>query len=126
METTETNLLGSIHMTQRVISIIASQTAASVPEVAALDATIAETAARKVGRVNPAQGVDTTIDGIYADIAVRLLVRYNCRIPDMALAVQKKVKDAVEAMTGCRVHAVHVMVQDIVFPEKSTEGIRHD
>lgn len=113
-------------MTQRVISSIASQAAASIPEVAALDATIAETAARKIGRINPAQGVDTTLDGIYADITVRLLVRYNCRIPDMALAVQKKVKDAVEEMTGCRVHAVHIVVQDIVFPENNAERISHD
>lgn len=106
-------------MSQRVISIIASQTAASVPDVAALDATLAEAAARKIGRINPAQGVDTTIDGIYADITIRLLVQYGCRIPDMALAVQKKVKDAVEEMTGCRVHTVHIVVQDIVFPEKN-------
>lgn len=112
-------------MSQRVISIIASQAAASVSEVAALDATLAEAAARKIGRINPAQGVDTTIDGIYADITIRLLVQYGCRIPDMALAVQKKVKDAVEEMTGCRVHTVHIVVQDIVFPEK-TERIGHD
>ena len=40
----------------------------------------------------------------------------------MALAVQKKVKDAVEEMTGCRVHTVHIVVQDIVFPEKIQKG----
>ena len=109
-------------MAQRVISIIASRTAASVPEVAALDASLTEAAARKIGRMNLAQGVDTTLDGIYADITIRLLVQYGCRIPDMALAVQKKVKDAVEAMTGCRVHTVHIVVQDIVFPEKAQKG----
>lgn len=110
-------------MTQRVISMIAAKAAASVAEVAALDATIAETAARKIGRPNPAQGVDTTIDGIYVDVTIRLLVWYGCRIPDMALAVQKKVKDALEELTGCRVHAVHIVIQDIVFP-KETQGDR--
>ncbi len=122
METTEINPLGSIHMSQRVLSIIASQAAASVPEVAALDATLADTAAKKLGRVNPAQGVQTTIDGIDAEITIRLIAKYGCRIPDMALAVQKKVKDTLESMTGCRVHAVHIVVQDIVFPERNAEG----
>lgn len=122
METTETNQLGSIHMSQRVISIIASQAAASVPEVAALDATLADTAAKKLGRVNPAQGVHTTIDGIDVEITIRLIATYGCRIPDIALAVQKKVKDTLEIMTGCRVHAVHIVVQDIVFSERNTKG----
>lgn len=123
METTETNALGSIHISQRAISVLASQTAAAVGGgVASLGASIAETAARKIGRTSLAQGVDAVIDGRDVELTVRLVVQYGHRIPDIALAVQKKVKDAVEASAGCSVTAVHVVVQDIAFSDGEGDG----
>lgn len=122
METTETNALGSIHISQRAISVLASQTAAAVGGVASLGASIAETAARKIGRTSLAQGVDAVIDGRDVELTVRLVVQYGHRIPDIALAVQKKVKDAVEAAAGCSVTAVHVVVQDIAFSDGEGDG----
>ena len=110
METTETNALGSVHISQRAISVLASQTAAAVSGVASLGASIAETAARKIGRTSLAQGVDAVIDGREVELTVRLVVQYGYRIPDIALAVQKKVKDAVESSAGCSVTAVHVRI----------------
>lgn len=117
METTETNALGSVHISQRAISVLAAQTAASAAGVAALGASIAEAAARKIGRASTAQGADAVIDGLDVEITVRLIAAYGYRIPDIALDVQKKVKAAVEASAGCSVTAVHVIVQDIAFSD---------
>ena len=45
-----------------------------------------------------------------------------CRIPDVALEVQKSVKDAVEKATACTVTAVHIIVQQLVFEEDRHDG----
>jgi uncharacterized alkaline shock family protein YloU len=123
METTECNALGSIHISQRAISIIAAVTAAAIPSVVSLGASLKEVAAAKIGRAALDQGADTVIEGEdTAEITVRLVVRYGCRIPDLALKVQKSVKDAVEDMTGCHVTAVHVVIQNIEFPKNGAEA----
>lgn len=109
-------------MSQRVISVIAAQTVLAISEVAALGTTLAEAAVKKLGRPSLAQGIDTQIDGMKIDITARLIAAHGCRIPDVALSVQKKVKDAVEAATGCHVQAVHVIIQDVAFADDSEGG----
>lgn len=122
METTEVNEWGSIHISQRVIASIAALTAAKAAYVAALGMNIAEAAADKLGRTLPGRGVDVTIEGQRIELTVRLVIRYGCRIPDVALEVQKSVKDAVEKATACTVTAVHIIVQQLVFEEDRHDG----
>lgn len=122
METTEVNEWGSIHISQRVIASIAALTAAKSAYVADLGTNIAEVAAEKLGRTLPGRGVDVSIDGQRIELTVRLVVRYGCRIPDVALEVQKSVKDAVEKATACTVTAVHIIVQQLVFEEDRHDG----
>lgn len=122
METTETNALGSIHISQKALAAAASQTALSVRGVDSLGASIAEVAARRIGRPALGQGIDVSIDGADVELTVRLIVQYGCRIPDVAMEVQKRVKDAVETSAGCSVSAVHVIIQDIAFPSGQDGG----
>ena len=60
--------------------------------------------------------------GVPIELTVRLVIRYGCRIPDVALEVQKSVKDAVEKATACTVTAVHIIVQQLVFGEEDRHG----
>lgn len=122
METTEVNEWGSIHISQRVIASIAALTAAKAAYVADLGMNIAEAVAEKLGRTLPGRGVDVTIEGQRIELTVRLVIRYGCRIPDVALEVQKSVKDAVEKATACTVTAVHIIVQQLVFEEDRHDG----
>ena len=122
METTEVNEWGSIHISQRVIASIAALTAAKAAYVADLGMNIAEAAAEKLGRTLPGRGVDVTIEGQRIELTVRLVIRYGCRIPDVALEVQKSVKDAVEKATACTVTAVHIIVQQLAFEEDRHDG----
>lgn len=101
----------------RDVSVLAAATAATIPGVAALGASLPEAAAKKIGHVSPAQGVDAAFTGDAVELTVRLAVAYGFRIPDVALHVQKSVKDAVEAQTGYHVTAVHILVQQVVFPD---------
>lgn len=122
METTEVNEWGSIHISSQVIAAIASLTAGKAPSVSALGTNIADAAAEKLGRSRPNHGVDVSIDGNSIELTVRLIIRYGCRIPDVALEVQKSVKDAVEKATSCPVAAVHIIVQQVVFEEAGQHG----
>ena len=74
------------------------------------------------GRGSLSQGAVTRISGNAAEITLRLIVESGYRIPDIALKVQKAVKDAVERDTGCQVDAVHILVAGIVFPEDKEAG----
>ena len=122
METTKTNALGSIHISDKAISSIAARTAALVPHVHALDATLAESAAHRLGRGSLSQGAETHISGNAVEITLRLIVESGYRIPDIALKVQKAVKEAVERDTGCQVDAVHILIAGIVFPADKEAG----
>lgn len=122
VETTEVNEWGSIHISQRVIAVIAAATAARADYVADLGTNIAEAAAEKLGRTVPGRGVDVRIDGQDIELTVRLVIRYGCRIPDVALEVQKAVKEAVEQATACTVTAAHIIVQQLVFEEAGHHG----
>ncbi len=122
VETTEVNEWGSIHISQRVIAVIAAAAAARADYVADLGTNIAEAAAEKLGRTVPGRGVDVRIDGQDIELTVRLVIRYGWRIPDVALEVQKAVKEAVEQATACTVTAVHIIVQQLVFEEAGHHG----
>lgn len=99
----------------RDVVCIAAETAAKVPGVASLGASLSEAAAKKIGHTGPAQGVDAVFSDHSAELTIRLVVQHGCRIPDIALHVQQSVKDAVEVQTGYRVTAVHIWVQRIAF-----------
>lgn len=122
MENREYNDLGSIAIAARPIAIMASLTAARIKGVAALGASLSEAAAKKIGHISPAQGVDVSLHDGMVELTVRLIVQYGCRIPDVAIQVQKAIKDAVEEQTGYDVTAVHIMIQDISFQEEQGTG----
>lgn len=118
METTTRTELGDIHISDRAISVIAAQRASAVAHVKGLEGSLADAAARKFGHENRAQGIEAKLDGNRAELTVRLIVESGCRIPDVALQVQKSVKDGVESFTGCTVTAVHIIVTGLSFPDE--------
>ena len=65
------------------------------------------------GKKNLAKGIKVEIDEKNAKIDVNILVEYGSRIPDVAFEIQKRVKKAVESMTGLKVEEVNVHVQGV-------------
>ena len=110
MVTTEINELGSIHIGAKVIAFVAAQAALTVSGVAS-------TFTEKIGKAAGSRGIDVAIDGMEAELTVRLIVRHGVRIPDLAVEVQQTVKSAVETLCECVVTAVHITVQDVIFED---------
>lgn len=65
------------------------------------------------GKKNLAKGIKVDITEKKAKIDVNIIVEYGSRIPDVAFEIQKRVKTAVESMTGLKVDEVNVHVQGV-------------
>ena len=73
--------------------------------------------AEMLGRRNFAKGVKVEVGEKEAAVDLYIIVKYGVRIPDVALAVQENVKQAIETMTGLSVVEVNIHVQGVGFPE---------
>ena len=107
------NSLGSIRIADEVVSIIAGLAATEVEGIAGMSGGIAE----MLGRRKFAKGVKVEVGEKEAAVDLYIIVKYGVRIPDVALAVQENVKQAIETMTGLSVVEVNIHVQGVGFPE---------
>jgi uncharacterized alkaline shock family protein YloU len=107
------NDVGTIRITDEVVAIVAGIAATEVPGVASMSGGIAGGIAEALGRKNLSKGVKVEVGEKEAAIDIYLIVEYGCRIPDVAWAVQEKVKKAVETMTGLNVVEVNIHVQGV-------------
>lgn len=125
-----TNDFGTIHVDDEVVASVAAIALGEVEGVVrpqpqsndSLFGSVTDNVAGMFGKKNQAKGVrvDYKNDGFY--IILTLKVKYGYNIPDLAHEVQRRVKSAVEKMTGLRVHTVDLFVQTIVF-ENSNENV---
>ena len=134
------NSLGTIRIADEVVSIIAGLAATEVDGIAGMSGGLAyvwdrhhdfdyfcnmdmveinlvDDIAEMLGRKNFAKGVKVEVGEKEAAADLYVIVKYGVRIPDVALAVQENVKQAIETMTGLSVVEVNVHVQGVGFPE---------
>ena len=109
--------LGSIRIADEVVSIIAGLAATEVDGIAGMSGGIAGGIAEMLGRKNFAKGVKVEVGEKEAAVDLYIIVKYGVRIPDVALAAQENVKQAIETMTGLSVVEVNVHVQGVGFPD---------
>lgn len=110
--------LGSIRIADEVVSIIAGLAATEVEGIAGMSGGIAGGIAEMLGRKNFAKGVKVEVGEKEAAVDLYIIVKYGVRIPDIALAAQENVKQAIETMTGLSVVEVNVHVQGVGFPDE--------
>ena len=72
-----------------------------------------------LGKKSFAKGVRITVDGHVVTAAVYVNVEYGSCIPEIALEIQEKVKEAIENMTGYEVKFVDVHIQGVARRPKS-------
>ncbi|EDS73336.1 Asp23/Gls24 family envelope stress response protein [Anaerofustis stercorihominis] len=65
------------------------------------------------GKKNVGKGVKTIISGKKLIIDVSLIIKYGAIIPELTSEVKKKVKQAIESMTGYSVIQVNVYVEGL-------------
>ena len=115
------NSLGSIRIADEVVSIIAGLAATEVEGIAGMSGGIAGGIAEMLGRKNFAKGVKVEVGEKEAAVDLYIIVKYGVRIPDVALAAQENVKQAIETMTGLSVVEVNIHVQGVGFPDEENK-----
>jgi uncharacterized alkaline shock family protein YloU len=120
------NNLGSIRIADEVVSIIAGLAATEIEGIAGMSGGLVGGIAEMLGRKNFAKGVKVEVGEKEAAVDLYIIVKYGVRIPDIAIAAQENVKQAIENMTGLAVVEVNIHVQGVGFPEeeKPEEEVR--
>lgn len=112
---------GSVRISDEVIASIAGITAVDVPGVVGMSSGLIGGMAEMMGKKNPAKGVKVQVGAREVAVDLYIIVEYGLRIPDIALQVQEKVKEAVETATGMSVIEVNVHVQGVGFSQGDTD-----
>lgn len=115
----EKNSLGSIKISEEVVSIIAGLAATQVPGVAGMSGGVVGGLTEKLGRKNLTKGVKVEVGEKEAAVDLYIVVDFGTRIPEVAGKIQDGVKQAIEKMTGLVVVEVNVNVQGVAFAQET-------
>ncbi len=113
--------LGAVSIADEVVSVIAGLAATEIEGVAGMSGGIVGGIAEALGRKNLSKGVKVEVSEQEATIDLSLIVDYETRIPDVAWAVQDKVKKAIETMTGLAVVNVNIHVLGVSFTQETDD-----
>lgn len=105
--------VGDIRIADEVISIVASLAAQEVPGVVSMSGGLTDGINLFLGKENASKGVRLKFVGKTVTANVYVNLEYGCCIPEVALEIQEKVKDAIESMTGYDVQFVDVNVEGV-------------
>ena len=113
--------IGDVQIADEVLSIVASLAAQEVEGVAGMNGGggggvwggFAGDLSEFLGNKNVSKGVRVTVEGHVVSVEVYVNIEYGGCIPEIALEIQEKVREAIEDMTGYEVKIVDVHVQGV-------------
>ncbi len=114
------NKNGQIKIADEVIAIIAATAAAEVEGVIAAGSKTAESFVEFFGKKNLAKGVKVSVEENEASVDIEIAIKFGIKLVEAAKAVQLKIKNAVETMTGLSVSTVNVTIYAVIV-EKEKE-----
>jgi uncharacterized alkaline shock family protein YloU len=109
----ERQKLGEVQIADDVVAVIAHLAANEVEGVAHTDRPVKKELQGKFKMKNFGTGVKVDVLEGVVTVVVVLTLRYNYNIMEVSRKVQKKVKDAIENMTGLEVADVNIKVAGI-------------
>lgn len=109
---------GQIQIADEVIAIIAGTAAQEVEGVAAPVSDATSTFVEFFGKRIQSKGVKVTVEEGETFIDLDMIIKFGVKIHETAFEVQKKVKSAIETMTGLNVVTVNVNVSGIVMEKQ--------
>lgn len=110
---------GVVKISEEVIEVLSDKAVREIDGVAGLTAGFLGSVADVFGKKKSgAKGVDVDIKDDKASITVHVVIKYGCRIPEIAWRIQEAVKSTVESMTNLEVVKVNVSVDGVKFSEE--------
>ncbi|MDD3222129.1 MAG: Asp23/Gls24 family envelope stress response protein [Clostridia bacterium] len=111
-------VIGEVQIADEVVAIIAGLAATEVKGVASMYGNITNELVAKLGMKNLSKGVKIEVaeNKVSVDMAINMEYGYN--IPEVTGAVQDKVKNAIETMTGLEVSDVNIRVAGVALEDE--------
>lgn len=106
--------LGQIQIADEVIAVIASTASMEIEGVHSASLATSNSFVDFFGKRNQSKGVKVSVEDGDACIDIDIAIDFGIKIQDSALEVQKRVKNAIETMTGLNVSEVNVNITGIV------------
>ncbi len=106
--------LGEVQIADEVVAIIAALAAMEVKGVSSMAGNITSEVINKLGVKNLSKGVKIVVDEEdIVRVALSLNLDYGYNVPETSAKVQRKVKQAIETMTGLEVSDVNVRIAGV-------------
>jgi uncharacterized alkaline shock family protein YloU len=106
---------GHVMIADEVLSTIAGTAALEIDGVSAMAGNIKGDIAQILGRRSQTKGVVVEVDGSDVKISLSIIVKFGHHIQEISEAVQKKVKIAIENMTGLNASEVNINVVGVLY-----------
>ncbi|MDR1530883.1 MAG: Asp23/Gls24 family envelope stress response protein [Clostridiales bacterium] len=115
--------IGQIQIADEVIAVIAGTAALEIEGVAGMAGNITGDIAERLGRKNFSKGVKVEVKDESVTVELSLTVKFGCRVQEVSTEVQKRVKAAVETMTGLAVQDVNIIVSGIIHDKEKPKDV---
>ncbi len=112
-----------IKISEEVIATIAGIAASGNENVASMGGGFVDGIAGMLGRKAPSKGIRVEMKDNQVNIDMAVVMRYGCKIHEAARDMQKRVRDAVEDMTGLEVLNVNVSVLGINISKETDKEV---
>lgn len=110
---TNTDSIGQIQIADEVIAIIAGTAAMEINGVVTTSSNFTGDLAGMLGKKNFSKGVKVEVVENEVSIDISILVKFGYKIQEVASEVQKKVKTAIETMTGLEAVEINIIVTGV-------------
>ncbi len=104
---------GKVHIAEEVIAIIAGLAATEVKGVASMAGNMTRELVAKLGMKYLSKGVMISVIERTVSVRLSLNLSYGYNIPAVSAAVQDRVKDSIENMTGLQVLSVDIAIAGV-------------
>ena len=103
-----------IRISEEVIATIAGIAASENENLASMSGGFVDGIAGMLGKKSPGKGIKVEIKDNLVDIDLAVVMQYGCKIHEVARDMQKRVRDAVESMTGMTVNAININILGVI------------
>lgn len=107
------NEIGKVNIAEDVIAIVAGLAATEVKGVASMAGNMTREIVAKLGKKTLAKGVSVDIQEQTVSVKLALNLEAGYSIPKISAAVQDRVKDAIENMTGLQVMEINIAIASV-------------
>lgn len=109
---------GEVRVSDEVIAVIAGTAALEIDGVAGMAGNLTGDIGLILGRRNLSKGITVKAEGNSVSISLNLLIKFGRHIQEVATRVQKRVKTAIENMTGLNVTQININVMGVICESK--------